>query len=291
MIKNSLAAVGHAARELFRRRGALLVLGALYFAALYCAYLFVSTGVANTWQLLVSAATALAAPLLLLVFLSGVSHFAVGAATAGEVVKRGVRDFWKVLLVALPLVALGLGLCYLLNRLHAYLPAPEVALPPPSGVRAPRPSSVGWQDWTVSTLGLLALGAALPLLAAHLWTGVAGRGLKATIKNVHRVAGRAFAPRSALVYAVGALFFGVLPYFVVFSLPPVLDGWLELTVFGLRLALVFALTLCGWVVTTTALAALSPGAGAASETPPEPATEPRPEPPAALDEAHAPSAR
>jgi hypothetical protein len=276
MIKNSLAAFGQAARALFRRRGALLVLAALYFAALWCAYQFFSTGVATGWQLGISAVTALVVPLLFFILQAGVVHYAVGDASAGVLIKRALRDCWKVLLLTLPLVALGVGLYYLLDWLHARLAAPAAAVPPPIIVRGARPSSVGWQDWLISTLRLLAFGAALPLLALHLWVELARRGLKATVKGIHRSAGRAFAPRSVLVYAVGALFFGVLPYFVIFTLPPLTSGWTELTIFGLRLALAFALTLCGWVVTTAALAAVAPNADYAAPPAEVIATEPHP---------------
>jgi hypothetical protein len=277
MIKKSLAAVGRAARDLFRRRGALLLLAALYFAALWCAYQFFATGVATGWQLFVSAATALFAPLFFFIWQAGVANYAAGALSAGAVAKRALRDFWKVLLVTLPLVALGVGLCYLLDWLHGRLPA-ETAPPPPIGVRGARPPLQGWGDWLVSTLELLAFGAVLPLLAAHLWIEVARRGLKATLRGLHRVAARAFAPRSVLVYAVGALFFGVLPYFLIFSLPPILDGWAELSIFGIRQALVFALTLSGWVMTTTALAEVSTDADQAGPAVEEAEAAPRTEP-------------
>jgi hypothetical protein len=277
MIKNSLAAIGHAARGLSRGRGALLVLAALYFAALWCAYQFFSTGVATNWAIGLSAVTAVLVPLLFFVLQTAVAHYAVGAATAGTLVRRAFGDFWKVLLVTLPPAALGVGLYYLLDWLHGRLPSPEAAPPPPVGVRGARPSSLGWQDWLISTLRLLTFGAALPLLALHLWVEVARGGLKATVKSIHRVAGRAFAPRAVLIYAVGALFFGVLPYFVIFTLPPLTSGWTELTIFGLRLALTFVLTLCGWVVTTVALAAVSPGADPAAPPAEAAAAEPRPE--------------
>jgi|GEM_PF-471961 len=289
MIKNSLAAVGRAARDLFRRRGALAVLAALYFAALWCAYQFFSTGQATGWQLGVSAATALLAPLLFLFLQAGVAHYAAGAA-AGAVARRSLADSWKVLLVSLPVAALGVGLWYLFDWVDGRLPAPG-APPPFVGPQGTRPPPFSWQHWAVSTLGLLAFGAALPLLAARLWIEVARSGLKATLKSAHRVAGRAFAPRAVLVYAIGALFFGVLPYFVVFTLTPVENGWVELVVFGLRLALAFALTLCGWAVTAAALADVSPSPARAAHPAEAPAhapteentTGPRPEAPSAVE--------
>jgi len=122
----------------------------------------------------------------------------------------------------------------------------------------------------------------LPLAAAHLWLSAARVGLAATLKGLHRVLGRAFAPRSVLVYAVGFFLFGLMPYFVLFTRTPLTNGSAELTVFGARLALVFALTLVGWVVTLGALARVTPpeeGAPVVSDpAPAEPAPEPAAEP-------------
>jgi hypothetical protein len=122
----------------------------------------------------------------------------------------------------------------------------------------------------------------LPLVAAHLWLSAARVGLKATLKGFHRVLGRAFAPRSVLVYAVGLFLFGLMPYFVLFTRTSFTNGWTEVALFGLRLALTFVLTLVGWVVTLGALARVTPpevGPPVAVEpAPAEPAPEPAAEP-------------
>jgi hypothetical protein len=259
MIKNSLAAFGRATRDLFKRPGALLVLSAFYLLTLACVYYFFATGVADTTQLVSTALTAVAAPLLFFVLQAGVAHHAVGAEGAGALARRALRDCWKILLVSLPLAALGVGLCYLLDWLQEHLPKPDAAPPPVVVSRGTQPPApLRWQDVLVSTLRLLGFGFALPLMAARLWLSVAGDGLKATVKRFHRVVAAAFAPRSVLVYAVGVVFFGLLPYFVVFTRTPLQNGWAELSVFGLRLALAFALTLWGWAITLAALAAARP---------------------------------
>jgi hypothetical protein len=260
MIKSSLAAFGRATRDLFRRPGALVALSALYLEALACVYYFFSTGVANTTQLFVTGLTAVAAPLLFFILQAGVAHHARGAEGAGTLSRRALRDCWKILLVSLPLVALGVGLYYLLGWVEERLPKPDAGAPPPvvvsRGTQPPAP--LRWQDVLASTLRLLGFGFALPLVAAHLWLSVAGEGLKATVRNFHRVVAAAFSARSVLVYAVGVVFFGLLPYFVVFTRTPLQNGWAELTVFGLRLALAFALTLWGWTITLAALASVGP---------------------------------
>ncbi|MCA1632160.1 MAG: hypothetical protein LC802_00225 [Acidobacteria bacterium] len=106
----------------------------------------------------------------------------------------------------------------------------------------------------LSSLWLTLLGFVLPLVAVGLWLAVARDGLKATLRGAHRVAARAFAPASVLVYAVGFFVFGLMPYFVLFTRTPVKGAWAEVLLFGLRLALAFVFTLWGWAVTLGALA-------------------------------------
>ncbi|HEU4598018.1 MAG TPA: hypothetical protein VFS10_23020, partial [Pyrinomonadaceae bacterium] len=220
MIKNAFNAYGDATRGLFRNWRALLVLSVLYAALLATIYVFFRTGVANVWQLSVSAATFVLAPLLFFVLQAALAHQAQGEVGAGAMLGRALRDLLKVLLIALPLAALAVLCIYLLNKLEAYLPKPgEAALttsfvPHPQG---PPPVPLRWQDVLISSLWMIVLGFVLPLLAARLWLSVARDGLKATLKGAHRVAAQALAPRSVVVYAVGLLVFGFMPYFVIFK--------------------------------------------------------------------------
>ena len=204
MIKNAFNALGDSARALLRNWRALFVLNVLYAALLAALYVFFKTGVANAWQLVVSAVAVVLAPLLLFVLQAALAHFAVGDVGPGALLKRALRDFAKVLLVSLPLIALAVLFVYLLGKLEAYLPKPSDAsgtaafVPHPQG---PPPVPLRWQEVLLSSLWLTLLGFVLPLLAIRLWLSVARDGLKATLKGAHRVAARAFAPASVLVYA------------------------------------------------------------------------------------------
>ena len=264
MIKETFGVIGRAAAGLVRGWGGLALLHALYAAALVLPYWFFATGVATTGQLVVSALTFALAPLLCFVLVAALAHFAVGETRAPSLARRALRDFWKMLLVALPLVALGVGLVYLLGWLEGKLPVPEIravvrpVTTPEAIAVSPLPRALTWQETLVSTLRMLLFGFMLPLVAAHLWLSVARDGLKATLRRFHRVAGRAFLPRPVLVYAVGLFFFGFMPYFIIFTRTPVTAAWGELLLFGLRLALAFVFTLWGWAITLGALAALMP---------------------------------
>src|SRR5918997_1666747 len=104
MIKETFGAVGRAAARLIRGWGGLVVLHALYALLLLAAYWFVATGVATNGVLVLSAVIAVVAPLLFFVLQGAVAHFALGETRPGTLARRALRDFWKMLLVALPLV-------------------------------------------------------------------------------------------------------------------------------------------------------------------------------------------
>ena len=270
MIKEALAALGHSARDLFRNWRGLLLLALVYVALLACVYFFLAVGVANSWQLVVSALTAAATPLLWLLLEAGSANAALPGATARTVARRTPRDVLKVLLLALPVIVLGVLFVYLLNKLPGWLPKIEEASHAYATGGGVKPAPLHWQEAFVSSLWLLLLGFVLPLMAAHLWLSAVREGLKATLKNLHRVVGRAFAARSVFVYALGLFVFGLTPYFIVFTRTSVSNGWAELFIFGLRLALAFALTLAGWVIMLGALARVTPPLVEAS-APAEPA--------------------
>ncbi|HVF42132.1 MAG TPA: hypothetical protein VM936_03925 [Pyrinomonadaceae bacterium] len=293
MIKDSLNAIADSARATFRGWRGLLVVGALYLVLLACVYQFFSTGQATAWQLGLTGLTALAAPLLLLVLVAATANFALpDRQAAGAVARRGGRDSWKVLLLALPVAALGWGLFYLLGKLQGVLPnieeAPRTVVGSTGGAR---PAPLHWQGALMSWLWIFLFGVVLPLLASHLWLSAARDGLKATLGRFHRVV--ALAPRPVLVYVIGFFVFALLPYFVVYTNTAVTNGWAELFLFGLRLAFAFVLTLVGWTITLGALARTTPpealAYGAASPEAPPPAeahssAEAPPAPPSAVAE-------
>ncbi|HEY0077902.1 MAG TPA: hypothetical protein VGB73_04590 [Pyrinomonadaceae bacterium] len=260
MFKNSLVAVGQTTRGLFKNWSGLSVLHLLYAALLASVYLFFSTKEATLWQLTLTASLALLAPLLFFILQAAAANFAQGDAGALALLRRALADFFKLLLVSLPLVALAVLVVYLLNKLQAYFPARVEDAAAASRVpypQTPPPPPMRWQDVLLTSLRLVLLGVLLPLVAIQLWLSVARDGLKATLKRAHRVVGRAFAPQPIFVYAIGLLVFGLMPYFLIFTRTPVKNSWGELIIFGLRLALAFVFTLWGWLITLGALAKIN----------------------------------
>jgi hypothetical protein len=270
MIKDSLNALADSARSVFRGWRGLLLLSALYLLLLACAYEFFSVGVASAWQLIVSGFAAVAVPLLLFVLLAATAHFALpDSKTTGVLARRTLRDFVKVLLLAVPVAALGWLIFYLLGKLPEHLPkiveGPRVFV---SATAESRPVPLHWQEALTSGLWVLLFGIVLPLVAAHLWLSIARDGLVPTLKRIHRVVARAFAARSVLVYLVGFFVFALVPYFVLYTRTSVTNGWAELFIFGLRLVFAFVLTLWGWTITLGALARVTPPEAPAAEVVP-----------------------
>jgi hypothetical protein len=279
MIKDSLRTIADSTRDALRGWRGLVLLSALYLALLVCVYEFFSTGQATVWQLVLTGATALAAPLLLFVLLAATVNFALpDSKSVGAVARRALRDFAKLFLLALPVVGFGWLFYYLLGKLPESLPkmdeAPRAII---SATAESRPAPLHWQEALTACLWIVLFGVVLPLLASQLWLSAARDGLLHTLKRIHRVAARAFAPRSLLVYLVGFFVFALVPYFVLYTRTSVSNGWAEMTIFGMRLALAFALTLLGWTITLGALARTTPGDERAAEV--APAEPPRAEAP------------
>ncbi|HEX8632743.1 MAG TPA: hypothetical protein VF703_01175 [Pyrinomonadaceae bacterium] len=284
MTKNVLASIFAAARDLVRTPRALAVLVALYLALIAAVFFFITTREATLWQLIVTGATALLAPLLFFVVQAAVASYAVGERGAGELLRRTARSFLKVLAASVPVILLLVLSVYLLNKLERRA---ELTPEERSNVEYSRSVSEGdaesaseaakpkppvrWKYLFVSALRLLVLGLFLPLIAIHLWLAAARDGLVAAFARFHRHLLRAFSASSLLTYGVGMIVFALIPYFLITKRTPVTNNTLELAIFGARILLAFSLMLFGWVMTVAALARIGGQATAATTTTTEPA--------------------
>ncbi|HEY0100115.1 MAG TPA: hypothetical protein VGB76_14290 [Pyrinomonadaceae bacterium] len=281
MTKNVLASIFAAARDLVRHPRAFALLIALYLALIAACFFFITTREATIWQLIVTGASALLAPLLFFVVQAAGASYALGERGAAGLLRRTARSFAKVLLVSLPLVLLAVLAVYLLNKLENRVQlTPEeraqaeysmsMTEPDAASADAPSPESrpkppVRWKYLSVSALRLLVLGLFLPLVAMHLWLAVARDGLLAAFARFHRHIFRAFSARSVLTYGVGMIVFALIPYFLITKRTPVSNNTLELLLFGARILIAFTLMLFGWVMTMSALAPHLDGTGATNE--------------------------
>src|SRR5712692_9064614 len=196
MMKRIFHAFASASRELFRRWGALLILLVLYVAMIGAIYLFFATREATIGQLILSLLLALAAPILFLVIQTMAARYSAVNGRALTLLRGSLRDFWKLLVISLPLIVIAVLAVYLFARFGSTAPAATVreavrAVPAPPRPASPKPQPVHWQLVALTTLQYLLFLLLFPLAAIHLWISTARDGLKQTFKGYARMLGRA----------------------------------------------------------------------------------------------------
>jgi hypothetical protein len=287
MTKNVLSTLFNVAWGLLRNFGALVALAVLYAALVAAAVLFVTTREATVFQLGLTALAAVAIPLLFFLLVAACATYAVGESRPAGLLRGALRNFMKVLLLSIPVLALAVGTVWGLNKLESRVkidPQEEARFQNETHARDedettdPAPHAkppVRWAYVFYSALRLFLLGFVLPLIAIHLWIVAARDGLRAAILRHHRVVARALSARSVFTYALGMIVFALLPYFFIIKQTPSRTGWLELSFLSTRLVVTFLLTLFGFVSTVAALARIDGGAERATTLAPQPAPQPR----------------
>ena len=264
MLRETFQSIVAATRNVFSNWRPMLLVALVYAFLLAALYIFVVVREASMVQVVVTFVLALAAPLLFFLLQSMI----VGGITSdgqvqlGSMLRRSLSNLWKLILVTLPLIALTVLIAYLLTKAQARFGAtlPDAAAELPrrvaAGAReAARP--VDWKAAAISTVRYLMFGLVLPLTAIHIWLATAREGVGPAVRKIGGIIARAFSPQSVLIYVVGFIVFGVIPYFILFKSTSSTRAWLEISLFATRLAAVFALTLFGWVITVKALSLLA----------------------------------
>ena len=263
MLTETFQSIAAAARTVVRNWPSTLVMAIVYASLLAVLYFFVVVREATFVQVSLTFASAIVAPLLFFVLQAMVASEAENV-NAGSLIKRSLAGFWKLILVTLPLIALGILIVYLLGKAQNYFDAgarqAAEELPRRLAETANRRDAaapINWKAALLSTIRYLAFGLVLPLVAIHLWVATVREGLAPGITRLRHYLARAFAPQSVLIYIAGFLIFGIAPYYLLFRTTQTSRAWLEVSLLVLRLLIVFALTLFGWVVTVRALAQFS----------------------------------
>jgi hypothetical protein len=261
---------------------ALAIFAALYALLLATLYFFISTREATVWQVVITIGGLVVIP---------AEFFVLQAAIIDHTKQqkfqwRGILiDAIKLFVVTIPILLLGWLLWYLLNKWQLHYPAPKPPLVPLRGP-APPPQPTHWPTLLFATLRCLLFGVALPLATIHLWIKVAGTEVRPLfagdvlpfLKRIGNAFARAFASDSVFIYALGLIVFFLIPYASLFIPIKIAGNKTEFLFFILRLLLVFAFTLIGWVVTLQTLATSAPRApevrqSVASGVSPEPAVQ------------------
>jgi len=253
MTMTTLRNFSETTRGLLTNARALAVFAALYALLLATLYFFSATREATVSQVVITLAGFVVIPAEFFILQAAiVDHACVGKFSWKQIVLGGGRVF----VTTIPIILIGWALWYLLNKWQVRYPAPKpaIAFPPVP----PKPQPMHWPTLLFATLRCLLFGLALPLATIHLWIEVAGHDLKTLFaglfKRIGGVFARAFSSSSVLTYALGLIVFVVIPYALLFIPIMIKGNKTEFAVFILRLVLVFAFTLFGWIVTVGALA-------------------------------------
>ena len=284
MLTETFHSIVSATRNVFRNWQSMLLIAALYASLLALLYLFVSIKEATLPQVILTFMFAVTAPLLFFILQTMIASGSAQQVakettgepeqlTAGSLLKRSLTSFWKLILISLPLIILGILIAYLLGRAQNYFgqninePAISTTHALSSTPNTPPARPINWRVALFSTIRYLSFGLVLPLAAIHLWLATMRDGLGGAVGKIATLLSRAFAPQSVLIYIAGFLVFAVAPYFLLFKTTQSKHAWLELSFLVARLLVVFALTLFGWTITVRALGRFS------SSPQPEPANE------------------
>jgi hypothetical protein len=261
-LMSALKTIFEATRRLLQQWRVMALLAGVYASLLATLFLFVATKEATRWQVMLTLVFAALAPVLFFLLQAMIVNYAHGEIKAATLLRRSFRDSCRLALSSLPLALLIVFFIYLLNKSHSFsviqFPLPRFthetwpAVQPSSSVS--QTAAPSWSQLALSTLRLLVFAIILPLGAIHLWSAAAREGFFAALKKLPRNLLRAFAPQSALVYSLGFILFGLIPYFLLFTHIPASDPWVAFSFFVARLLLAFVFTLYGWVLTMSALA-------------------------------------
>ncbi len=240
MFKDIFASITSAARKLFTNFGATLIALLLYALLLLVLYVFFTTGVGTVTHVLLSLVVLPLAAVVLFFVLQAlaVSYVRIGVGP-GYLLRRALRDCWKLLLVSLPLILLAGLLSYGFGWLAGKLDYDQ---------------SRAWQGTLLNWSRFVLLYLALPLMAIHVWLAAVREGAGAAYRGFFRHLGRAFAPRTVAIYALLFALFGAAVYGLLFTRTQFGGAWVEMGLLGGRLALALLLVFVGWLVTLGALA-------------------------------------
>jgi hypothetical protein len=255
MLIKSFESFVTAAGRLFTNWRTLLSIAALYAALLAALYMFVSIKEATLAQVSLTLLLALSAPLLFFLLQTATAGYTTEP-HASQLIKKSVRDCWKLALISIPVVALLFVAAYYLNKAQIRLANPTIASTAPvfAVPQAAPKQPIRWGLVAIMGLRYFLLAVVGPLVLLQLWISVAQTGLVATVKHLWSRLASAIAPQSVLIYSIGFLVFALLPYFILFKTTTTNRAWLEVSLLAGRLAAVFLLTLLGWLITAGALA-------------------------------------
>jgi hypothetical protein len=248
MVKYVLHSIAAAARRLFANWAALLITLSMYSALLGAIYLFFTIREATATQVALNLVLPIAAvALFFLIQAMGLSYTRIGVGAA-YLLKRSLGDCWRILLASLPLILIAWLIFYFSGRADQVFFSESITV---------ESKAMRWAAVAVHAVQILLLYVLLPLIAIHLWIATTREGLAAAFKGFIRVATRALAPRSLLIYVAVCAVFGAIVYLLLFKTISFKSEWTELWAVGIKTALALLLTFIGWLLTLGSIAELT----------------------------------
>jgi len=248
MVKDVFHSIAAAAKRLFANWAALLISLSLYSALLGALYLFINTREATVTQVALNLILPIiVVALFFMIQAMGLSYLRIGVG-AGYLLKRSLKDCWRILLASLPLILIAWLIVYLFGKAdQTYFSA---SLTAGSKARA-------WGAVAVHAIQILLLHVFLPMIAIHLWIEAVSQGVAAAFLEFRRVVTRALAPRSLLIYALICAVFGATVYLLLFQHATFKGPWNQLWAVGIKTALALLLGFIGWLLTLGSLTELT----------------------------------
>ncbi len=249
MIKDVFGSISAAARKIFSNWGVLLIALVIYEALFAVLYFFVSTGEATTIEVILTVLVlpALAVFLFFMLQALGVSYVRVGVGPL-YVVRRALKDCWKILLVSLPVMLLIGLVIYFGDATELRLTQQIYQQEEPTGQ---------WKLKALQWTRYLLLYFILPLISIHLWIAAVREGVVGAFKSAVRILATAFSPRSILIYLFVIAAFGAVAYLFFTTRIRVADAWIELWIFGARQVIALIFVFLGWFIAVGALAEMT----------------------------------
>lgn len=248
MVKDVFHSIAAAGRRLFANWAALLISLLMYSALLGAIYLFFNIREATATQVALNLILPIAAvALFFLIQVMGVSYTRIGVGV-GHLLKRSLRDCWRILLASLPLILLACLIVYLFGKI-------DQAFFSESGDAGSK--TMGWGAVAVNAVRILLLYCLLPLIAIQLWIEAVSQGVPAAFLEFRRVVTRALAPRSLLIYVVICAVFGAIVYLLLFQEATFKGPWTQLWAVGIKTALALLLVFIGWLLTLGSMTELT----------------------------------
>lgn len=268
MFRNILNAIRTAASQFFLNWKTGLAFAILYAAFVFSVYLFFTTAEARIWQVALTFLLMFLIPVLFFVLQTlGVKYTNTDSKLSDLLAQAG-REFWKLLLISLPFIALVWLLVWGVNKIEfmSVTGIREAAMN--SEQIKTGESRIKLINTAAFAVNGLLMYFILPLLSIQLWIAVLRDGFKQTLRRIGILLFKAFAPNLVITYLLGFLVFGILPYFIITTRTPIKSPWMDLSILGVRIALALLVVLAGWVVTLGAMKILTLEHASSSPTPP-----------------------